>query len=234
MVNKLSVYSPNSGFQIGAIYSDVGGVPTNLIVKNETPQTVVAGQFNDIPITPTFLPAGQYWLTAMTSASSMRAFKAGPGGNKVAYNLSTLYSGGSFPAVFPTPTYSTEDYPIYATLAISSSFTSPKYENTAVDDGDYFIQYGSEYMIQVFSNTWTNNTDTPRFTYKGRTTMDTRVSPVFIQIYNLNSVSWETLAIVNKVLPDQDFQVTVSQTTNISNYYDSKNIVAFRVYQKVI
>jgi hypothetical protein len=103
-----------------------------------------------------------------------------------------------------------------------------------VDDGDYFIQYGSEYMIETFKLDWTNNTDTPSFTYKGRTTLSTLISPILIQIYNVNSAVWETLATINTVLPDTDFTQTVKQSANVSNYYDTKSVVSFRVYQQVV
>lgn len=111
---------------------------------------------------------------------------------------------------------------------------SKNYQNVSVDDSDYFIQYGSEYMIQEYKRDWTNNTDNPTFTWKGRSTESTLVSPILVQIYNQNSAVWETLATVNKIPADTDFQVTVSQSTNLSNYYDSKNIVTFRIYQQVV
>lgn len=104
----------------------------------------------------------------------------------------------------------------------------------AVDDSDYFIQYGSEYMVQEYKKKWINNTDSPRFTYKGRSTEDTRVSAILIQIFNQNSAQWETLAVINKVPADTDFTQTVQQTANPSNYYDSNNQVTFRTYQQVI
>lgn len=113
-------------------------------------------------------------------------------------------------------------------------FSILNYSNVSGDDADYFIEYGSEYMIRNYQCDWTNNTDIPSFTWRGRTTIDTRISPMFIQIYNVNSVAWETLAVANTIPPDTDFSVTVKQSTNISNYYDSFNIVTFRSYQQVI
>lgn len=106
--------------------------------------------------------------------------------------------------------------------------------NTEVDDGDYFVQYGSEYVVQTYKKDWTNSTDTPVFTWKGRSTYDTRISPIIIQIFNTNSNVWETLATINTIPADVDTQITVTQSSNVGNYYDAKSIVAFRVYQKVI
>lgn len=112
--------------------------------------------------------------------------------------------------------------------------TSKNYQNMAVDDGDYFTQYGSEYMIQEYKKDWTTSSDIPTFTYKGRSTLSTLISPIYIQIYNQNSVLWETLAVVNTIPPDTDFQISVTQSINVSNYFDAKSIVVFRVYQQVI
>lgn len=112
--------------------------------------------------------------------------------------------------------------------------TNRNYQNLAVDDGDYFIQYGSEYMIQEYKLDWINNTDVPTFTWKGRTTYDTRVSPFYVQIYNVNSATWETLTRETRQPADIDFTVVVRQVTNVSNYYDSSNIVTFRTYQQVL
>lgn len=107
-------------------------------------------------------------------------------------------------------------------------------ESVGADDGDYFIQRGSEYTLQEFEKDWTNNTDSITFTWKGRTTQSTLTSPIIIQIYNVVSTLWETIGVINKVPADTDVQFTVNQTTNVANYYDSFQTVSFRVYQQVI
>lgn len=108
-------YSPNNGNAIGAIYSDVAGVPTTLLVSDSNvPTAITGGQFNRIELPDTHLAAGDYWLTFMTSANNMRAYKAAvPGSNQTAYNLSTVYNN-TWPSSFPTPTYQDNDYPAYA------------------------------------------------------------------------------------------------------------------------
>lgn len=45
---------------------------------------------------------------------------------------------------------------------------------------------------------------------------------------------WETIATSTTMPADRDFQVSANQTTNLTNYYDSRNQVSFRVIQKVI
>lgn len=131
-------------------------------------------------------------------------------------------------------TYTATGIPPTNNADLINPFSTTQYSNVSADDGDYFIERGSEYMIQEYKRTWTNNTDKITFTWMGRSTESTLVSPILIQIYNVNSAAWETLAVANTVPADTDFSVTVKQTTNLSNYYDSNNVVTFRSYQQVI
>ena len=56
-------------------------------------------------------------------------------------------------------------------------------------------------------------------------------STVYLQIYNRNSLEWETLASNNTALANIDFDLTGTQTTNLSNYFDANFWVSCRVYQ---
>lgn len=118
--------------------------------------------------------------------------------------------------------------------SLLDSFTNAQYSDVAGDDGDYFIEYGSEYMVREYKKKWTNNTDSIRFTWRGRSTQSTAISPILIQIYNVSTASWETLAQETRVPADTDFSATVNQSTSLSNYYDVNNVVTFRSYQQVI
>lgn len=113
-------------------------------------------------------------------------------------------------------------------------FTTSMYGNVSTDDGDYFVERGSTYLIREYKNKHQNSTDNIKFTWKGRSTVSTLVSPILIQIYNVSSGLWETLANQTLVPADTDFQVTVSQSANVSNYYDASNVVTFRSYQLVV
>lgn len=114
-----------------------------------------------------------------------------------------------------------------------NSETAVQYSNQLGDDGDYLIQTGAKYLIQQFKDLHQNNIDNPFFTWKGRSTISTISSPILVQIYNVNSAAWELLGIINTVRADTDTSITVAQTTNVSNYYDTRNIITFRLYQQV-
>lgn len=115
-----------------------------------------------------------------------------------------------------------------------NAMTAVQVGNVTTDDGDYFIQRGSKYVIQEYEQTHQNNTDTISFTWKGRTTESTLISPIVIQIYNVNSTTWETLDTITTLPADTDTIATVSKSINLSNYYNATNTVSFRVYQRVI
>ena len=55
------------------------------------------------------------------------------------------------------------------------------------DDGDYFIQFGSEFMVVNFQEKFANSTDNINVRWSGRSTVSTVTSPVFLEIYNVNT-----------------------------------------------
>lgn len=158
---------------------------------------------------------------------------SGGGGGGVG-NTGAPFAGGNGANGLVRLSYTTTSPPPTTNTDLTNSMTTSQASDIQGDDGDYFIEFGSEYLMTEYKKKNTNNTDTPTFTWKGRTTESTVTSPMLFQIYNVNSSTWETLANVNKQPADTDFIVTVTQTTNISNYYDSGNVVSFRTYQLVV
>lgn len=115
-----------------------------------------------------------------------------------------------------------------------NKFNSVNYGNVSIDDGDYFIERGSQVMVREYKSQHNNNIDNITMTWKGRSTISSILSPIYIQIFNQNTQIWETMAKQTLVPADTDFQVIVIQNTNVSNYYDVNNIVTFRSYQQVV
>lgn len=79
-----------------------------------------------------------------------------------------------------------------------------------------------------------NNSDNILVTWKGRSTESTTVSPLLLQIYNNNSAAWETFVRETRIAADVDFVMQAKVTANVSNYYDSNNVIVARAYQQVI
>lgn len=66
----------------------------------------------------------------------------------------------------------------------------------------------------------------------GKTNIPGSSSTIYLQIYNRTSITWETLASNTTVAANTQFTMTSSIVDNLSNYYDSNNIVACRIYQQ--
>lgn len=75
---------------------------------------------------------------------------------------------------------------------IDNPFTSLQVARVLGDDGDYMIKYGSEYIMSQYKYKHINNTDACTFTWKGRSTYDTRQSPVYLQIFNQGNLAVST------------------------------------------
>lgn len=132
--------------------------------------------------------------------------------------------------------YDYQDSLVLATTSadLQSDLTTTQVSNVIGDDGGYFVQYGSEFTALHFQRIATSNSQNINITWKGRSTYDSRVSPIFLQVFNQNSTQWETLDYDNTQSPDTDYILNGSVTSNLSNYYDSNNQVTCRIYQQVI
>lgn len=57
------------------------------------------------------------------------------------------------------------------------------------------------------------------------------LSPVYLQIWNVNNSSWETLTSNNSAGENEEFDLEAEVTSSVTNYYDSSYEVAIRTYQ---
>lgn len=108
-------------------------------------------------------------------------------------------------------------------------------EFTAVstDDNVYVEQLGVGYVNHVFKEVHTTTSDRPTITWKGKTDLDPSTSTVYLQIWNNTGGTWETLDSNNSAAVSTEFTLTGAPVSTMTNYYDSSNIVTWRVYQYV-
>lgn len=176
---------------------------------------------------------GASGTTPAGDGSSGGVYGGGGGGGGSGGSANSLGGGGASGAVVLTWTTSQVGLPT-GNANLLNAFTNPQYANVAVDDGDYFIEYGSEYMIQEYKFKHNNSTDNIMITWRGRSTKDPRTSPILLQIFNQDSLLWETLAQESRVAADTDLVLSGTQTTNVSSYYNPSNFrVTVRVYQVI-
>jgi len=121
-------------------------------------------------------------------------------------------------------TLGTDDTDLASTITTSDVDT---------DDNIYHDVAATSNAVALFKYTNSNSTDDITITCKLKTDIAPSSSTVYLQIYNHNSASWETLDSDSTTAINTEFTLTGSQTTNLSFYYAS-NVVSARIYQVVI
>ena len=76
------------------------------------------------------------------------------------------------------------------------------------------------------------NTDNFVITWKGKTTLAPSDSSVYLQIYNRDTTSWETIDTESSANANTEFTLSGVKTTSLSDYYDESYVVDCRVYQE--
>ncbi len=148
----------------------------------------------------------------------------------------TNYTIGAFEYIQTIEKYAKEA--LSALPAADSDLTiefSPL-DYTYVDsiDGDFtLVTAPNKYGVFLMKDKNTSVVNIP-VRWVGKTNIPGSQSTVFLQIYNRNSTTWETIANNNTCVASEIFTLYAEVTTNLSNYYDANYWVACRVYQQAI
>lgn len=115
---------------------------------------------------------------------------------------------------------------------LSTLFSDAEYTNVGTVEGTTVDQYGKgSFPSFNFRKKNTNNTDQITLSWTGKSTIATSVKTAYLQIYNYNSASWETVASNNSTGVNTNFTLSGTKSTSLSNYYDSSFWITARVYQ---
>lgn len=173
---------------------------------------IVGGQHTNIPTTGYHMVYDNNFTSGLRyHASTALAFPASQSKNYTKGDLAALPTGD-------TP--------------LENLFTTAEYTGVATDDDVYASQTATDqYSITKFRNRAANDTDEIHVSWRGKSSLAPATSPVVLQIYNRSAGAWETLVSNSDAPADSDFTLTSSKTTNLNQYYDGNNWVAFRVYQ---
>lgn len=155
-------------------------------------------------------------------------------------------SAGTLTGTFSlgTPTVTTEILYVYTRensailptddADLSTGFTDAEDTDVASDDGTRVAISGSStYLIQQFrhKNPSGNSTDGFTISWNGQASTAPSTNTVYLQVYNQNTASWETLDSDSATAADTDFDLSGTVSTSASDYYDGSGYVACRVYQ---
>ena len=88
-----------------------------------------------------------------------------------------------------------------------------------------------EYTIHQFKDYVGTNACTVE--WEGQTNCPPVLSTVYLQIYNHNTTTWETLDSDNTSDEDTDFILT-DDIADLTNYKDDNSVITCRVYQEAV
>ena len=118
---------------------------------------------------------------------------------------------------------------------LENLFTAQEYLDVALNDETRVAQTSTdEYAIFEFKDKNDNNTDPIQVTWEGQSDLAPSSSSVVLQIYNRIGATWVDVDTESLAGANTDFELTATISTDLGNYYDVDNWVAFRVYQNAV
>lgn len=108
-------------------------------------------------------------------------------------------------------------------------------EETLVEkrDDTYVVQDGAgAFMIHQFK-LFVGSAPICQVEYEGKSTLPPSLSPVYLQLYNYSTNSWQTVDSNGTAEADEDFELE-EKVQNTTNYRDNDNVVTCRIYQQAI
>ena len=115
-----------------------------------------------------------------------------------------------------TTAYSTQDY-----IDVSTS-----------NDVRVGITGTDQYVVHQYKD-FTGGRSSGSVHWEGQSTQAPSVATIYLQVYNVNTTTWETLASNNSAAANTDFTLDGS-IPNLTNYQDAYGITACRIYQRVV
>ena len=153
-------------------------------------------------------------------------------------NILRFYSSTDidFPAP-QTQNYSREENVALPTnsAVLDNLFTTAEYTEVATENSIYADQTGTDdYSIFLFKDKGTVNTDDIHVSWTGQTNVAPSTSIVYLQVYNINSATWETVDSDNTTGANVNFTLTGDITENQTYHYDDNLWVTCRLYQLAV
>lgn len=100
----------------------------------------------------------------------------------------------------------------------------------ATDNSVYVdISDTGKFVLHQFKD-FVGGSTTKRIHWNGKTDYATNVAPVYLQIYNQNTTTWETVVTNNTAATGTDFDLTYD-IPDLTNYKDGSSLLSSRVWQ---
>ncbi len=135
----------------------------------------------------------------------------------------------------PSPGYTGYSRGDYASLPVDDfdlevAYTQSEVLDVATSDNFRVAQTAtSQYAIHQFKN-FAGTSGSCIVTWEGQSNLAPSLSPMVLQIYNVNTASWETLSANTSASANVDFQIQANVPV-LGNYKDVHGVITCRVYQ---
>ena len=115
---------------------------------------------------------------------------------------------------------------------LTTAFSYPEYDKVALQDGICVdLSATAQYSTFQFKKQFEDDTCYPVITCVAKSTLATSLSPVYLQVYNINTPAWVTLDTNNNTAANTNFTLNGQVGAPLSNYQSPGTWYSFRVYQ---
>lgn len=114
---------------------------------------------------------------------------------------------------------------------LSTVYSAIDVQTVANIDNNFVCQTATgEYMVHQYKNFIGASTQI-QLNWKGKSSQDTSLEPIYLQIYNQQSNIWQTVASDIKSLPGVDIRLEVT-ILDTSFYVDADQVITCRIFQE--
>jgi hypothetical protein len=118
---------------------------------------------------------------------------------------------------------------------LATGFNQTDYDDVGTNNSVRVTQSANNYAVFLFKDKNTGGTPTSiTIDWDGQSSLAPTGSTVFLQVYNRDTTTWETLDSDDFTGVDTDFILTGTISSGISDYLDTNDFITCRVYQQKV
>lgn len=243
---KDEVFSFNrelTGTEIFELYTGLNVASSSSVSPSLSPSSSVSPSISpSSSISNSISPSSSISPSVSPSSSTSPSSSASPSispSSSISNSISP--SSSVSPSVSASPSVGYSDYSRgnYVVLPTNTSDLETPYSeqdelDVAEEDGILVEQSGMlEYMIHQFKDVIEGGENNCTFTWIGQSNLAPSNSTVYLQVYNRDSGSWETIDSNDTENANINFTLS-AHMSDLTDYKDASNIVVARVYQEAI
>lgn len=116
---------------------------------------------------------------------------------------------------------------------LETNYSAQDYLDVNASDDVRVGQSGtSQFLIHQYKD-FTGGASTANLHWEGQGTQAASTSPIYLQVYNTDTTSWETIDSNNTAAANTDFELSYT-LADLTNYRDAQGITTSRVWQEAV